>query len=119
MKRTLRTNGISIVAAIMLAGATGVGAPAPQDAFRPETWFHLIGGNVSKEGLTADLEAVKAAGIGGIQLFHGQMGKAEAWPGVSVQIPCLSAKWDGMISHVADECGRLGLRRCPKITFTL
>ena len=117
MKRTLRTNGIFIVAAIMLAGAAGGGAPSPQDAFRPETWFHLIGGNVSREGLTADLEAIKAAGIGGIQLFHGQMGKAEAWPGVPEQIPCLGEKWDGMISHVADECGRLGLsfkmQNCP------
>ena len=34
------------------------------DAHRPETWFHLIGGNVSKPGLTADLEAIKAAGFG-------------------------------------------------------
>ena len=29
----------------------------------PETWFHFIGGNVSKEGITADLEAIAAAGI--------------------------------------------------------
>jgi hypothetical protein len=34
------------------------------------------------ESLTADLEAIKAAGIGGIHLFHGQMGEAKAWPGV-------------------------------------
>jgi len=87
------------------------------DSVRPETWFHLIGGNVSKAGLTADLEAIKAAGIGGIQLFHGQMGAATAWPGVSEQIPCLSEKWDGMIAHVAAECDRLGLtfkmQNCP------
>ncbi|MBQ0032666.1 MAG: hypothetical protein KBT68_07680, partial [bacterium] len=84
---------------------------------RPETWFHLIGGNVSKEGLTADLEAIKDAGIGGIQLFHGQMGEARAWPGVSEQIPCLSEKWDDMIAHVGNECARLGLtfkmQNCP------
>ena len=53
-------------------------AIAPED--RPQTWFHLIGGNVSKEGLTADLEAFSGAGIGGIQLFHGQMGSAYPWP---------------------------------------
>ena len=84
---------------------------------RPETWFHLIGGNVSKEGLTADLEAVKAAGIGGIHLFHGQMGENAIWPGVKEPIPCLSAKWDDMISHAASECRRLGLtfkmQNCP------
>ena len=33
----------------------------------PQTWFHMIGGNVSKEGLMADLEAISGAGISGIQ----------------------------------------------------
>ena len=77
----------------------------PTDS-RPETQFHLIGGNVAKPGLTADLEAIKGAGFSGIQLFHGD---GEPWPGVEPQIPCLSPQWDGMISHVADETKRLGL----------
>src|SRR5690554_6406448 len=38
----------------------------------PETWSHFIGGNVSIEGITVDLEAIAEAGISGIQLFHGQ-----------------------------------------------
>jgi len=84
---------------------------------RPETWFHIIGGNASKAGLTADLEALRDAGFGGIQLFHGQYGKAEAWDGVAEQIPCLSAKWDDLVTHAADECARLGLtfkmQNCP------
>ena len=84
---------------------------------RPETWFHIIGGNASKSGLTADLEALASAGFGGIQFFHGQFGKASAWDGVSGQIPCLSAKWDDLVIHAADECARLGLsfkmQNCP------
>ena len=60
----------------------------PDKTYYPETWFHFIGGNVSKEGITADLEAIAAAGISGIQLFHGQFGGE--WPGVSPQIKCLS-----------------------------
>lgn len=84
---------------------------------RPETWFHVIGGNVSKAGLTADLEALRDAGFGGIQFFHGQYGNAEAWDGVDEQIPCLSAKWDDLVTHAADECARLGMtfkmQNCP------
>ena len=102
------TGVLSVVAVSVFAG---------ESSHRPETWFHLIGGNVSKEGLTADLEAIKDAGIGGIQLFHGKMGEARAWPGVSEQIPCLSEKWDDMIAHVGNECARLGLtfkmQNCP------
>lgn len=91
-------------------------ANPPKECF-PQTWFHLIGGNVSKEGLTADLEAISAAGIGGIQLFHGQVGEASAWPRTKGQIPCLSKDWDGFIAFAADECARLGLKfemqNCP------
>ncbi len=86
----------------------------PPVSSRPETWFHLIGGNVSREGLTKDLEAVSAAGLRGIQLFHGS---GREWPGVKPQITCLSPTWDDMIAHVANETQRLGLeftmQNCP------
>ena len=88
---------------------------SPQKIFYPETWFHFIGGNVAREGLTADLEAIAGAGIAGIQLFHGQFGGP--WPGVTNQIQCLSPEWDGLVRFAADECQRLGLRfsmqNCP------
>ena len=81
----------------------------------PETWFHFIGGNVSKEGISADLEAIAEAGLSGIQLFHGQFGGE--WPGVSPQIKALSESWDDLILWTANECNRLGLKftmqNCP------
>lgn len=97
-------------------------ATLSEDTFRkpdknhyPETWFHFIGGNVSKEGITADLEEISAAGISGIQLFHGQFGGE--WPGVSPQIQCLSESWDDLILWTARECKRLNLtftmQNCP------
>lgn len=87
----------------------------PPRSSRPETWFHLIGGNVAKLGMVADLDAVADAGISGIQLFHGQFGGP--WPGVSPQIPCLSRDWDDLISFIADGCEARGLtfkmQNCP------
>lgn len=81
----------------------------------PETWYHFIGGNVSKAGITADLEAIAAAGISGIQFFHGQFGGA--WPGVDPQIGALSEDWDELVQWTAEECKRLNLRftmqNCP------
>ena len=55
----------------------------PPKTYRPATWFHFIGGNVSKEGITRDLEAIAKAGFSGIHLFHGQFGGP--WPGVEPQ----------------------------------
>ncbi len=87
----------------------------PDKTYYPETWFHFIGGNVSKEGITADLEAIAEAGFSGIQLFHGQFGGE--WPGVSPQIKCLSESWDDLIKWSAGECKRLNLhftmQNCP------
>ncbi|SEN01983.1 alpha-L-rhamnosidase [bacterium A37T11] len=87
----------------------------PDRTYYPETWFHFIGGNVSKAGITADLEAISAAKISGIQLFHGQFGGP--WPSVSPQIACLSEPWDDLIAWTASECKRLHLRftmqNCP------
>ncbi len=87
----------------------------PPPVYHPETWFHFIGGNVAAAGITADLEAIKEAGISGVQLFHGQFGGP--WPGVEPQIRCLSEAWDGAVRHAAEECRRLGLRftmqNCP------
>lgn len=87
----------------------------PPRLYYPETWFHYIGGNVSHEGITADLEAIAEAGISGIQLFHGQFGGE--WPGVQPQITSLSPLWDNAVKHTAEECRRLGLRftmqNCP------
>lgn len=89
-------------------GAADVAAFAtPARAYHPETLLFFAGGNVAANGITADLEAIAAAGIGGIQLFHGQFGGP--WPGVTPQIECLSPAWDGAINHVGRESRRLGL----------
>lgn len=110
-----------LLALTLSMAANGLHAESLSDGFvvpahehRPETWFHFIGGNVNKAGLTKDLEAISAAGIQGVQLFHGKGG---TWPGVNPQIQVLSPSWDNMIAHVADETTRLGLRfsmqNCP------
>ena len=40
----------------------------PHDA-KPHTWWHWMNGNVTKEGITADLEAMAEIGLGGAQIF--------------------------------------------------
>ena len=88
---------------------------SPDRVHYPETWFHYIGGNVSHEGITADLEAIASAGISGVQMFHGQFGGR--WPATTDSIACLSENWDAAVRHTAEESKRLGLRfsmqNCP------
>ncbi len=91
---------------------------SPAIEYHPETWFHLNGNNISKEGLTLDLEAIKHAGLQGIHLFN----KAgQPYPDVD-PIKILSPEWEDMIRHAADECKRLGLKftmqNCPGWSMT-
>jgi len=53
----------------------------PPDSAKPRVWWHWMNGNVSKEGIKADLEWMKRAGIGGFQNFDGgRMGGATLVP---------------------------------------
>ncbi|MBQ7179872.1 MAG: hypothetical protein IJR87_01110 [Bacteroidaceae bacterium] len=89
----------------------------PDRIFYPETWFHFVNGNVGREGITRDLEAIAASGIQGVQLFHGRIGRQENWPGTEDPIECLSPKWEDLVCHTASEAHRMGLRfslqTCP------
>lgn len=84
--------------------------------YSPETWFHIIDGNASLEGIAADIEAIAEAGIGGVQFFHGGWG-GDVWPGVKEPIPCLSEKWVELVKFVETECHKRGLtfkmQNCP------
>ncbi|MBR6734841.1 MAG: hypothetical protein IKL96_10640 [Kiritimatiellae bacterium] len=93
---------------IVAVGIAAIACAADGAVQRPETYFFFFGGNISEKGITADLEAVKAAGIGGVKLFNGNSARG-AWPGVPRQVACLSPEWDRMVGHFGAECKRLGI----------
>jgi len=42
---------------------------APPESAKPRVWWHWMNGNITKEGIKADLEWMKRIGIGGFQNF--------------------------------------------------
>ncbi|MGV8090504.1 MAG: glycosyl hydrolase [Mangrovibacterium sp.] len=73
---------------------------------KPHTWWHWMNGNIFKEGITADLEAMASAGIGGAQIFN-----------VDYRIPhgkvrVNSPEWFDMVKFAVAEAKRLGLEIC-------
>ncbi|WP_371397563.1 glycosyl hydrolase [Fretibacter rubidus] len=75
----------------------------PPNSSLPRTWFHAMSGNMSKAGITKDLESIKAVGIGGVLLFN-----------VTQGIPVGPVKFNSdehidLIRHMAAESERLGL----------
>src|SRR5580698_11292117 len=80
------------------------GFKAPPDSARPQTWWHWMNGNVTKEGITADLEAMKQIGLGGAEIFNADCGIP---PG---PVRFNSPEWHEMFTHAVHEADRLGLQ---------
>ncbi len=78
----------------------------PPDSAKPHTWWHWMNGNVTKEGITADLEAMKKVGVGGAQIFNADCGIP---PG---PVKFGSAEWLEMTKHAVKEASRLGIELC-------
>ena len=75
----------------------------PPNEAKARTWWHWISGNVSKSGITKDLEAMKQVGIQEAQLFNVHLGFPQG------PIKYLSAEWLELFKFSAEEAKRLGL----------
>ena len=72
----------------------------------PRTWWHWTKSNVSKEGITKDLEWMKRSGIAGFQLADVNAGGGQE---VKDKIIFGSPQWFDAVHHAAAEANRLGL----------
>jgi hypothetical protein len=82
------------------------GFQQPPNAARPVVWWHWIGGNVTREGITKDLEWMHRAGIGGFQAFDVSIGGGQS---IDKKVAYGSPEWLDLIRHTATEAERLGL----------
>jgi len=80
----------------------------PPAAAKPQVWWHWMNGNVTREGITADLEAMAEVGIGGALVFSlaGPHHHCDTPPGPARY---LSPLWLDLMKHAADEAQRLGM----------
>src|SRR3974377_2094066 len=87
------------------------GFRSPPDTARPMTWWHWMNGNISRQGITLDFEAMKRVGIAGVQLF--QVGTGIVKGPVAYGSP----EHLQLLEHAAREADRLGLeftmQNCP------
>src|ERR1700754_1020101 len=72
----------------------------------PRTWWHWTKSNVTKDGITKDLEWMKRAGIAGFQLADVNSGSGQI---VNEPLLFQSPQWLDAVKHTASEADRLGL----------
>ncbi len=76
---------------------------SPPAAARPWVYWFWLNGNITRDGITADLEAMKRAGIGGVLIMEVDQG-APLGP-----VPFAGPRWRELFKHVCAEADRLGL----------
>src|SRR2546430_2719314 len=79
----------------------------PPPAAGPGAYWYWLGGNVTREGITADLEAMRAVGIWTPMLFA--IGRSSADSPVHPPADALTPAWWELVEHAASEAARLGL----------
>jgi len=75
----------------------------PPAAARPWVYWFWLNGNISSNGITADLEAMKRVGIGGGLIMEVDQGSPVG------PIDFMSGRWRDLFKHVHHEARRLGL----------
>ena len=70
---------------------------------RPWVYWYFMDGNLSREGITADLEAMREAGIGGAVFLEVDLGLPRG------PVKFMSEEWRQMFTHAVHEAERLGI----------
>ncbi|MDR1623381.1 MAG: hypothetical protein LBS04_00165 [Tannerellaceae bacterium] len=78
----------------------------PPEESKPRVWWHWMNGNITKEGIRADLEWMKRVGIGGFQNFDAGLSTP---PVVEKRLVYMTPEWKEAFRFTAELADSLGL----------
>jgi alpha-L-rhamnosidase len=101
---------LSLVLALLCLGLTAstafadpleTGFLSPPDSAKPHTWWQWMNGNITQEGITADLEAMKQIGLGGATVVNLDCNIPRG------NVTFMSPEWRDDFKHAVQEANRL------------
>ena len=75
----------------------------PPDSARPWVYWFWLNSNITREGITADLEAMKRVGVGGVLIMEVDQGAPVG------RAAFMGVEWRELFKFAVAEAGRLGL----------
>src|SRR5580704_12113369 len=97
---------LSLVPAQQSSGELEEGFKNPPDSAKPRAYYFWLNGNITKQGITADLEWMHRVGIAGVQLFDGDVGIPQF---VEKRLAWMTPEWKDAMRHTAEETHRLNM----------
>jgi hypothetical protein len=76
---------------------------SPPDNARPGVYWYFMDGNLSREGMTRDLESMRQAGLGHLVFLEVNVGVPRG------PVNFLSEPWQELFAHAVHEAERLGI----------
>lgn len=107
--RAFRAGIVVVVSLFSMQQASAVdehlerGFLRPPAAARPWVYYVVMDGTLTREGITADFEAMREAGIGGLMIMEVDLGLPRGPVGF------MSPEWREIFTHAENEARRLGL----------
>jgi hypothetical protein len=99
--------GMLVTVGTVLSCAADVSETAfsnPPPSARPWVYWFPLDGNITSNGITADLEAMAHVGIGGVLYMETAQGTPKG------PVPFASDAWFALMRHACKEAARLGLQ---------
>ncbi|MFW6169077.1 MAG: glycosyl hydrolase, partial [Planctomycetota bacterium] len=96
-----------------IGGDLEAGFPDPSDAVKPWVFWFWINGNISREGITKDLESMKRVGIGGVLWME----VSGPWWAPQGPIEGGGKEWHDAMQWAIAEADRLGLAFALTVDF--
>ncbi len=98
----------AMLSAAIAASPEGTDLPVrflhPPEEAKPWVYWFVMDGNLRREGITADLEAMKRVGIGGLLFMEVDVGIPKG------PMKFMSPPWRELFKHANQEAARLGLQ---------
>ena len=87
-----------------ISGTLEASCRNPLDLARIWVYWCRLNGNITREGITADLEAMKRAGVGGVLIMEVDQGTPVG------PLAFMSDRWRELFKHMVAEVHRLGIK---------
>jgi alpha-L-rhamnosidase len=95
--------GVCRAALSTAAEDLAAGFVSPPASAKPWVYWFWLNGNITSNGITADLEAMQRVGVGGVLIMEVEQGTPIG------TVPFAGPEWRQLFKHVAAEARRLGL----------